>query len=437
MSKRMCSAVKTSIVNRLRAQSRAGRGLHYAWSQRIAVVTIAAVCALVSSGATSASAATRTAGNAPGLARPASGTLAPRAGSAASLAASIALTVGTPDTSEPSGEAPPSASALPGLSGSYVNDFGGTSLPSDWTAFDGPTLGDPGGQFGKAHVVVGGGLLQLNAWQDPAYNNKWVTGGVCQCGIARTYGAYFVRSRQTGPGPTQVEMLMPVVGWPPELDFNETRATDNATVATLHYDAADDQVYRRLSIDMTQWHTWGVIWTPTSITYTVDGRVWGTINASQEIPNQPMRLDISQQTWCSSGYACPTSPQSTQVDWVTEYAPSVGAATTVSPFAAKSAALSPSAKVKIVGLANQIVANGDSTIVLVGYSSNEGTAAQDLAKSRERAIAVKRYLRQTLINLHYSGVTITAIGKGSQNPVASNAVVSGQSKNRRVVPWIA
>ena len=27
---------------------------------------------------------------------------------------------------------------------------------------------------------------------------------------------------------------------------------------------------------MTQWHTWGVIWTPTSITYTVDGSVWGS-----------------------------------------------------------------------------------------------------------------------------------------------------------------
>jgi len=72
---------------------------------------------------------------------------------------------------------------------------------------------------------------------------------------------------------------------------------------------------------MTQWHTWGVVWTPSSITYTVDGTVWATVTNSADIPDTPMYLSLQSQTWCASDWACPTSPQSMQVDWVAEYSP--------------------------------------------------------------------------------------------------------------------
>jgi hypothetical protein len=70
---------------------------------------------------------------------------------------------------------------------------------------------------------------------------------------------------------------------------------------------------------MTQWHTWGVIWTPKSITYTVDGKIWGSDTNAAAIPSLPMTLDLQQQTWCSSGWACPTAPQSMQIDWAAQY----------------------------------------------------------------------------------------------------------------------
>jgi beta-glucanase (GH16 family) len=166
-------------------------------------------------------------------------------------------------------------------------------------------------------------MLSLNTFQDSAYNNEWVAGGVSQ-NTTNTYGAYFVRSRVTGAGPTNVELLFPASGWPPEVDFNETSGVSTGTSATaiwaVNGSGTKSQVQVQLSIDMTQWHTWGVIWTPNSVTYTVDGRVWGTVNNSSEVPQQAMRLDLQQQTWCSSGFACPSAPQSMQVDWVTEYA---------------------------------------------------------------------------------------------------------------------
>jgi hypothetical protein len=236
------------------------------------------------------------------------------------IAASSAYPIGVSDSSEPSGMAPPTASALAGYTQNYVSDFKGSSLPAGWDVYTGTPGGDPGGQFGAAHVTVSGGLLQLNTWQDPAYGNGWVTGGLCQCGHAQTYGAYFVRSRQTGAGPTAVMLLWPSAPvWPPEIDFNETAGGVSSTSATVHFGSSNSQIQRKFSIDMTQWHTWGVIWTPTTVTYTVDGTVWGSVTTASAIPSQGMTLDLQQQTWCSSGWACPSAPQSLQVDWVSEY----------------------------------------------------------------------------------------------------------------------
>ena len=231
--------------------------------------------------------------------------------------------VGTPDSAEPSGYAPPSNTALANYSQTYVSDFAGTSLPSGWDVFTGQPGGDAGSQWGASHVSVANGILSLNTFQDPAYNNEWVTGGLCQCGQSQTYGAYFVRSRVTGAGPTNVELLWPAANvWPPEIDFNETGGTTTGTSATVHWTTSsnsNNQDQRTTNVDMTQWHTYGVVWTPTSITYTIDGAVWGTVTNSAEIPSIAMTLDLTQQTWCSSGFACPTTPQSMQIDWVAEY----------------------------------------------------------------------------------------------------------------------
>jgi len=251
---------------------------------------------------------------------PTTTTTSPAPTTTTSPAPITAFPTGTADSSEPSGYAPSSSSALAGYSQSYVNDFTGTTLPSGWEPYSGTPSGDPGGQFGSAHDIVGGGILSLNTFQDPAYNNEWVTGGLCQCGHSQTYGAYFVRSRLTGAGPTGVELLWPATNaWPPEIDFNETLGGTSSTTATVHYNTNNSQVHNHTNVDMTQWHTWGVIWTPASVTYTVDGSVWATVTNTASIPNLPMTLDLQQQTWCSSGYACPTAPQSMQVDWVAEY----------------------------------------------------------------------------------------------------------------------
>jgi len=221
---------------------------------------------------------------------------------------------------EPSQMAPPVSTTFPGYKLVYVQDFQGTSVPPGWDVFTGVPGGDPGGQFGRQHVVVSGGLLHLNAWKDPKYGGKWVTGGLCHCGLAHMYGAYFVRSRLTGAGPNEAQLLWPADNtWPPEIDFNETGGTDKSTSSTLHFGAKNNIIQSSIRIDLLKWHTWGVIWSAKSIEYVVDGRVWANVTTPSEIPQVPMRLDLEQRTKCQLGNQCPKVPVSMLVDWVAEY----------------------------------------------------------------------------------------------------------------------
>lgn len=230
--------------------------------------------------------------------------------------------VGHDDVAEPSGMAPPSAQALVGYSRSYVSDFTGSTIPAGWFKFTGKPNIDLTGQFGARHVVVSGGLLRLNTWRDPQYENKWVGGGICQCGLARTYGAYFVRSRITANGPNEVQLLWPASNIsPPEIDFNETGSHHLSTSWTIHWGTENSIDQRSLIIDVTKWHTWGVIWSPTAITFTVDGRAWGEFTTRANIASVPMTLDFEQLALCESGRYCPSIPASMLIDWVAEYAP--------------------------------------------------------------------------------------------------------------------
>jgi len=315
--------------------------------------------------------------------------------------------VDIPDLSSPSGSSAPSKSAIPGYRLSNVTTFSGTSLPSGWQAFSGVPGSDPGAQWSVNHAEVAGGLLQLNMFQDPVYAKSWVGGGVCQCGNPMLYGAFFVRSRLTGPGPTQVELLWPLSGWPPEIDFNETYGATNFSMATDHYLANNLQIQRTVNVDMTQWHTWGVVWTPTSLDYVLDGKVWGKVMGSAEIPSVPMSLHIQQQSWCQSGWACPTSPQSTLVDWVAEYSPLAHQTMAIGPFPKGTSKLTTEMQLQVASLARQIRSEGNPIVNLVGYG--DGTLAEPRSKNlgRSRVTAVALILRRQLASLGMNGIKIS------------------------------
>lgn len=70
-----------------------------------------------------------------------------------------------------------------------------------------------------------------------------------------------------------------------------------------------------------------------------------------------------------------------------------------------------------------------SKLVVEGHTDASGDPSINLALSEKRAYSVMQYIRQSLL---ISADRITAIGYGSEKPIASNKTADGRAKNRRI-----
>jgi len=237
---------------------------------------------------------------------------------------------------DPSGQPIPSQAPL-GYNTVVTQDFTGTAVPSGWHPYEGQPGTDTGGWWNPSHVIVGGGMLTLRTYRDPAHagpHSPWVEGGIDQWpqGVLK-YGEYVVRSRVTSAvGVTQVMLLWPNErrGIPREIDFNESNGTDETTAHLIYGRSSHTHTEQSVTlayptVDLTQWHTWGVIVTPKTITYTLDGRTWATMVNHEHVA---MHLALQQQVWACNNTAeraCPSSSTPAevdfQIDWVAVYAP--------------------------------------------------------------------------------------------------------------------
>lgn len=214
----------------------------------------------------------------------------------------------------------------------YTQNFSGSVVPSNWHSYRGQPGSDSGGWWDPSHVTVGNGHLILHTYQDPSHagpnRSTWVEGGIDLWPTAvLTNGEYLVRSRVTSAvGVTQVMILWPDHQfWPPEIDFNESNGTNESTAHFWYGTASNPQTISSSpgKVDLTKWHTWGVIVTPATISYLLDGRTWATVTNHEQVP---MDLAIQQQVWsCGGSEVCPSqatpSHVELEVDWVAVYAP--------------------------------------------------------------------------------------------------------------------
>ena len=108
---------------------------------------------------------------------------------------------------------------------------------------------------------------------------------------------------------------------------------------------------------------------------------------------------------------------------------SAGAPTVLeNAFPQNSAVLRPAAKADLDRIAGAMRAAPGSTWEIAGYTSSVGTTARNLQVSRQRADAVKAYL----VSKGVAAASLTAVGYGSRQPVASNRSAAGRRKNMRV-----
>ena len=88
--------------------------------------------------------------------------------------------------------------------------------------------------------------------------------------------------------------------------------------AAVH-DGADNRKHVGfVSGSFTTWHTYSVVWTATSITYSIDGRPFFTVRDRVAIPKGPMHLVL--QAGVNSGVRAATNTRAAlDVDWVKVY----------------------------------------------------------------------------------------------------------------------
>ena len=250
-------------------------------------------------------------------------------------------TTSTDDSSDdPSGAALPGA--IPGWTETFTDDFASPSSLSNYTEY-GDLATDPDGSgscFSASHDVVTGGELVIRGYQDPAAiaangcvgdTNQIVTGGLKLTTNSQLYGKYEVRMRMdNGQGVSLVAALWPTSdAWPPEIDFTEDngaapRALDTATEHWGTWESPSES-YVTLPVDLSQWHTVGVEWTPGKIVYTMDGTPWAT-ETNANVSDVPMQLALQTEAWqcgANSWEQCANSSTPAEVDmdvaWIAVY----------------------------------------------------------------------------------------------------------------------
>lgn len=97
-------------------------------------------------------------------------------------------------------------------------------------------------------------------------------------------------------------------------------------------------------------------------------------------------------------------------------------------FAVDSAALRPDLRADLGSVAQSLIRYPNSRIEVVGHTDNTGSAAYNYDLSQRRANAVAGVLNQN--GVPYG--RITTIGRGYDQPIASNATPEGRAQNRRV-----
>jgi hypothetical protein len=238
---------------------------------------------------------------------------------------------------DPSGESP--LTTLSGFSLKYVQDFNGNSLPNNWY----PYHGTPGGlssdvsQWVPSMCTFSGGEAHF------------IANGIDSCGLEyfgspQTYGAWFARlkadSQPSSLFFSNIFLLWPENNqWPPEIDIYEDGGIRNATSNTvydeigsacgsdpssqcLHTYVQSNGSSGGVANSDTEWHTYGVEWTPSGVTWLIDGRVVYTASAGQvqspaTLPDQPMYMDLQSENLQGGG--TPGQRETMSVDWVAQF----------------------------------------------------------------------------------------------------------------------
>lgn len=235
----------------------------------------------------------------------------------------------------------------------FADGFRGSALnPRKWLVATTPSTGFSVSKtcFEAQNVSVGNGHLNLvaadlgrNIWCGSGlfngFSTRYTGGHIATNGrFQQTYGRFEARARypRTSAGIHGGFWMYPAAmtygAWPAsgEIDVAEWWSNVPRTVLpTLHYNGSGtaDSGWRCSVADPTVWHTYRVVWEPTRITFSIDGkrcfgRRW-TPSWPQTAPqpfNRPFTLVLTNavdgDATANQVSARTTLPSAYQVDWV-------------------------------------------------------------------------------------------------------------------------
>jgi beta-glucanase (GH16 family) len=176
----------------------------------------------------------------------------------------------------------------------------------------------------------------------------FMASGIDSCGMRYTgepqeYGAWFARlqanAQPSGQLFTDIFLLWPHNNqWPPEIDVYEDEGNRSSTIATLWNTVGNacgsspssQCLYQYTQTNGggvantdTEWHTYGVEWTPSGVSWLIDGKVIFTAPASavKSPAQQPaLTMDMALQSENLQGSpGASTTEDTMNVDWVEQF----------------------------------------------------------------------------------------------------------------------
>ena len=244
---------------------------------------------------------------------------------------------GSQGSGDPSGQSP--ASSLPGFTLKYVQEFNGDSVPANWNIYNGV----PGGY--SASVA----MWEPNMCTFSGGEAHFMAQGIDSCGMKylgapQEYGAWFARLQGNDQPSNEffsdIFLLWPAnLQWPPEIDIYEDRGDRSRTYQSLINTVGDicganpnftclfpytqsNGPSGGIANTDTEWHTYGVEWTPSGVSFLIDGNVIFTAPADQvkspayqpELPMSPALQSENLQ-----GGGTPSLIQTMAVDWMEQF----------------------------------------------------------------------------------------------------------------------
>jgi beta-glucanase (GH16 family) len=223
---------------------------------------------------------------------------------------------------------------------SWQDNFTGTGLPSGWTFDDGGYgFGDKQLQWNSddnAQLTGHGGLV-ITANKGGEGHTCWYgqceyTAAKVQTEFAQTYGRFEARIKlPAGRGLWPAFWMIPAATvenpeTPGEIDVIEVNNRQPYLITGYAHDGSVFNYRAEKVLDLpssSQYHTYGVDWTPTGITWTLDGHPYGHIAAYPNWPfDQPfiMLLDVAVGgSWPGAPDESTVFPAHMTVSWVRAY----------------------------------------------------------------------------------------------------------------------